>query len=87
MNTQEKRERVYQSWVVFRHLKFDVASIAFLMNSHQIPLTLVIGKHDKIITAKNMMRLIRQVPHAKLQIIDSGHNNIISKWALHKNEA
>jgi pimeloyl-ACP methyl ester carboxylesterase len=86
MNTREKRERVYHSWVVLRHLKFNIGHLASLVNSHQIPLTLVIGKYDKIITAKNMARLIRQVPHAKLQLIESGHNNIISKWTQHKNE-
>lgn len=86
MNTHEKRERVYCSWVVFRHLKFEISGIAGILNRYKIPLTLVIGRHDKIITAKNMSRLISRVPHAKLQIIDSGHNTVIPTWSRIKNE-
>lgn len=81
MNTHEKRDRVYKSWIVFRHLKFDISLLASIINSYQIPITLVIGAHDKIITANNMGGLIKRVPHANLKIIDSGHNTIISKWA------
>jgi pimeloyl-ACP methyl ester carboxylesterase len=86
MNSHEKRERVYHSWVVLRHLKFDISDIAVIVNTHKIPLILVIGKHDKIITAKNMTSLISRVPHAKLQLIESGHNTVISVWARVKNE-
>jgi pimeloyl-ACP methyl ester carboxylesterase len=87
MNSHEKRERVYHSWVVFRHLKFELSGIAKILNTHKIPMTMVIGKHDKIITAKNMTRLMSLVPHAKLQIVESGHNTVISAWAKAKNEA
>jgi pimeloyl-ACP methyl ester carboxylesterase len=81
MNTKEKRERVYYSWVVFRHFKFDMNHIARLINSNNILLTIIVGKFDKIITAKNMDRLLSLTPKATLQIIDSGHNTMITKWA------
>jgi len=78
MDTQEKRERVYYSWVVFRHLRFDMKQIAQLITDHSIRLTMVVGKHDKIITAKNMNQLLQYLPHHRLEIVDSGHQGVIA---------
>ncbi len=77
MDTQEKRERVYNSWVVFRHLKFDMKEIAALLLKHSIRLTLIVGKHDKIITTENMQRLLRHVRDYQFEILDTGHNGVI----------
>jgi pimeloyl-ACP methyl ester carboxylesterase len=87
MSSEEQRARVYNSWVVFRHLKFDLGMIANLINSHHIRLTIVVGRHDKIITARNMNRLLEKVNQPALEIIDSGHNNLISKWAAQRSNA
>jgi len=80
MNSLDKRERVYQSWVVFRHLRTDLDTIARLIKHHKIPLTLVIGKHDKIITAHNMKHLTRKIPHHAFLELDCGHNALIHRW-------
>ncbi len=77
MDTQEKRERVYYSWVVFRHLKFDMKNIASLKAKHSIRLTLIVGKHDKIITIENMKRLLQYVKDHQLIVLDTGHNGVI----------
>lgn len=77
MDTEEKRERVYYSWVVFRHLKFDMKKIAKILQKHAIRLTLIVGKHDKIITTENMQRLLRHVQDYQLKILDTGHNGVI----------
>lgn len=79
MNTKEKREQVYYSWVVFRHLKFDLAQLASLINSNNIGLTIIVGKYDKIITAKSMERLLKRVTKHKFEILETGHNGLISK--------
>jgi len=77
MDTQEKRERVYYSWVVFRHLKFDMKNIASMLEKHAIQLTLIVGKHDKIITPENMHELLRYVKNHQLIVLDTGHNGVI----------
>lgn len=79
MDSEEKRKRVYYSWVVFRHLEFDVQKIADLINKNKIVLRLFVGRHDKIITAKNMTRLTSKVPDSKLEVLEAGHNNLIAK--------
>jgi pimeloyl-ACP methyl ester carboxylesterase len=79
MDSEEKRKRVYYSWVVFRHLKFDLDNIVALINSHHIKLRLFVGRHDKIITAANMQRLISEVQGAQFEVVEAGHNNLIHK--------
>jgi pimeloyl-ACP methyl ester carboxylesterase len=79
MNTEEKRRRVYYSWVVFRHLQFDLNKIASILNDHRTPLTLIIGKYDKIITAKNMEPFVKKLHTVRFEIIDAGHNDLIAK--------
>ena len=79
MNTEEKRKRVYYSWVVFRHLKFNLDEIANTLNAHHIPLTLVIGKYDKIITSKNMEPFVKKLHTVRFEVIEAGHNDLIQK--------
>lgn len=81
MNTPEKRERVYFSWVVFRRLKVDMKTIAGLINRYSIPFTLIIGKYDKVIKGKNMNRLLRRLKSYRLEILESGHNGLIRESA------
>jgi pimeloyl-ACP methyl ester carboxylesterase len=80
MDSEEKRKRVYYSWVVFRHLSFDLDKIAGLINKNKIKLRLFVGRHDKIITAANMKRFISKVPDAEFEILDAGHNNLIRAY-------
>jgi pimeloyl-ACP methyl ester carboxylesterase len=82
MNTEEKRKRVYYSWVVFRHLTFDLISIAKLINDHSIALTVVVGKYDKVIRPENMNKLLRHIPRHRLIVLEVGHNNLISDPSL-----
>ncbi|MEQ9413382.1 MAG: alpha/beta fold hydrolase [Cyclobacteriaceae bacterium] len=79
MNTEEKRKRVYYSWVVFRQLKFDLNNIASLIISNKINLYVFVGRFDKIITAKNMALLLHRVPDHHFQILETGHNGLIEK--------
>jgi len=79
MDTEEKRRRVYYSWVYFRHLKFDLRKIADILNQNKIPLTIVVGKYDKVIQPQNMAQLVAKVRNHRFKIIEVGHNDLISK--------
>jgi pimeloyl-ACP methyl ester carboxylesterase len=82
MNTEEKRKRVYYSWVVFRHLQFDMKKIASLINRFSISLTVFTGKHDRVIRTENMRALLDHVSSARSEVIEAGHNNLINNEAL-----
>lgn len=86
MNTEVKRNRVYLSWVVFRHLHFNMNTIAQAINTNKIHLTIIAGRYDKIITAKSMFRLLHKLDNPNLVILETGHNEIVSKWLNAKNQ-
>jgi len=77
MNTLEKREQVYYTWVVFRQLRFDVKSMASLINDHCIPLTIFAGQYDKVIRPKYMNRLLKHVKEHRFEVLACGHNGVI----------
>lgn len=79
MNSEEKRSRVYYSWVVFRHLNFDLSSIAEMINERKIKLTLIVGKYDKVISLENMSSFLKKVEHPQLKILESGHTGLINQ--------
>lgn len=82
MNSEAKRRRVYYSWVVFRHLSFDLKKIARLINDNPIRLTMIVGKYDKVIRPENMHRLLRHVKDYRLEVLESGHTGLIGE-SLH----
>lgn len=77
MDTEEKRKRVYSTWIYFRHLKFDMRSIAELLIEKNIPLKIIVGRFDKVIPVRDMNILLKHVPHGQLEILETGHNQLI----------
>lgn len=77
MNSEAKRRRVYYSWVVFRHMTFDLKKIAGLINQYGIRLTMIVGEYDKVIRPENMHRLLNHIPRHRLIILASGHVGLI----------
>lgn len=79
MNTEEKRRRVYYSWVYFRHLTFNQNQLAQLLNKNKIHFCLVTGKHDKVITSQNMAGFLKKIERKIAIEINSGHNDLIDQ--------
>jgi pimeloyl-ACP methyl ester carboxylesterase len=79
MNTIEKRERVYNTWVVLRHLQFDMNHIAKLIRQNQIPVLIIAGKYDKVIPPSKMNPLVRRLNPVRFHVLDSGHMDLINQ--------
>jgi pimeloyl-ACP methyl ester carboxylesterase len=77
MGTEEKRKRVYYSWVVFRHLSFDLRKIARLINENDVDTTIIVGRFDKVIMPQNMKKFVSMVKNGKLEILECGHSGLI----------
>lgn len=77
MNTTEKRKQVYNTWVVFRELRFQMKNIAAIINQNHIRLLIVVGRYDKVIKMEDMNRLLRYVNEYEIEIIDAGHNGLL----------
>jgi pimeloyl-ACP methyl ester carboxylesterase len=81
MNTEEKRKRVYFTWVYFRHLKFNLTHIQNLVNTRPTPVLMITGRYDKIITTRNMQQFVGRLTHAQFVELEAGHNDLIEKAA------
>lgn len=83
MDTREKREKVYSSWVVFRGFKFDNSKIASLINDHEIAVEVFLGRYDKMIKRKHVNLLLKKLNDYKLEVLETGHNKLIAEVAEH----
>ncbi|MCU0421048.1 MAG: alpha/beta hydrolase [Cyclobacteriaceae bacterium] len=83
MNTEEKRRQVYYSWVYFRHLRMGRSRLIALIQHHQTPVTMLVGRFDKIIRPRHMKKFCDQLPKASFIEVESGHPELIEKALPH----
>lgn len=84
MDTPEKRKRVYNSWIVFRHLTFRMDAFGELLDNHHIPTLIITGKFDHVIVSKSMQHLKRYSKMVQLQELTSGHSQLLNHRDLAK---
>ncbi|HEX6224358.1 MAG TPA: alpha/beta hydrolase [Chryseolinea sp.] len=83
MNTEEKRARVYFSWVVFRRLHTDLSKVASLINKYRIPLTVIVGQYDKVIQPNDMQPLLKKVDNYVFETPEVGHTGLIAESGVY----
>lgn len=81
MDSQQKRNQVYQSWVNFRHLKSNSRGLIRLAN-HNIVVTLIAGTRDKIVPASLVQKLQRK-PQLHYHSLNANHNELIGMSSKH----
>ncbi len=79
MNTEEKRKRVYNSWVNFRHLQFNLNQLAALINQSNVKFYLITGKYDKVVATQNMASFLKKIKIVQAIEINCGHQDLISR--------
>jgi pimeloyl-ACP methyl ester carboxylesterase len=79
VNTPEKQEQLYQSWVGFRTLRFDIEKLAQLINHQKINVKLFMGKYDKLLPAYNVYPLTKHLKNVELIMLDSTHGRLVEK--------
>ena len=77
MDTLERRELVYYSWVVFRHFAPDLKKLSSIVNDSPVRLTFYIGKYDKVINEKAIEPLFKSLNQPHLRMMESGHSKLI----------
>ena len=82
MNTIEKREKVYFTWMFFRKLHLRKEQIIDILIRHQIPVRVFLGKEDKIILEKHF-RFIKDNKRidSNITVLEAGHNDLIKETA------
>lgn len=77
MNSTQKRLRVYKSWVGYRALTFDIRKIVRILNSRQVPLTLILGEYDQVISGKRLQVFARNVNNCQVVVLKTGHTFLL----------
>jgi hypothetical protein len=79
VDTPEKQEQLYQSWVGFRTLNFDLKQLAQFLNNQDIKVKIFMGKHDKLLPIPNIYPLTKYLKNVELIILESTHGRLVDK--------
>ena len=79
LSTEEKRQRVYNSWIYFRHLNFNLNDLTLLLNSRNILVVFILGKLDKVIPSERIENFAKSLMNYRFHLPDVGHHDLISK--------
>jgi pimeloyl-ACP methyl ester carboxylesterase len=79
LSTEEKRKRVYNSWIYFRLLNFNLSDLALVLNSRNIPVVFILGKSDKVIPAGRVKSFAKTLTNKQFHWLDAGHHDLISR--------
>ena len=81
LNTPEKRNTIFNSWLAFRPLRFDIPKLYAKLLADQVDLFLFIGNYDKLLPPSAVKELADFLPEQHYQILQSGHGTLVEKVA------
>ncbi len=74
MGTKPKREKVFDTWQMFKQTRPDLKDVRSKIHRHHIRPTLIFGKHDRVIHPKLATRLSgNNCTTAQVIMLDTGH--------------
>jgi len=79
LNTEEKRLRIYSSWIYFRHFHFKQRDLSVLLNERNIPLIFILGSMDNVIPAEKIKGFAKTLKNHQFKLMDSGHHHLIGQ--------
>ena len=86
MNTSEKQQQIYRTWVGFRVLRFSPKKLAQLVEIQQLKMWIFMGKYDKIMPVKKAYFLTNYLKYKALVVLDSGHGRLVENTAMYLRE-
>lgn len=79
VDSTEKQQQLYKSWVGFRYLKFDIKKLSEQINIQEIKVTVFMGKYDKLLTNYHVFPLIKRLKNVELITIEATHGRLVEK--------
>jgi len=79
LDTNEKREMVYKTWVCLKDLDPDIKTIQSIINRKNLRIHLFFGKQDKLIPVSIGKKFQSRLKSKNLHVVDSGHQLITEK--------
>jgi len=81
LSTVAKRELVLNVWLRFRNIWPTETIWRQIIAERKIPLGIVMGKHDSIITMRKLEKKRRTIPEVQWVELTAGHSNLIERFA------
>lgn len=81
LNTPEKRQTIYRSWVAFRDLRFDIPALVKTANANQVTIYLFAGVYDSLLKPKAVRKLAELLPEKQYIELKSGHTRLVEHAA------
>lgn len=79
LNSEEKRKRVYNSWIYFRHFDFNLKNLSVLLNSKNIPVIFILGKSDKVVSTGKVEGFAKTLKNYQFHLLDAKHHELIER--------
>jgi pimeloyl-ACP methyl ester carboxylesterase len=77
LETRSKRAQAYLVWKVLGGINLQLGAIIRQLRQHPIPVTVVLGKYDRMVSPKNLKRFTTKVPQLQLILLPVGHGQLI----------
>ena len=81
LNTPEKRQTIYRSWVAFRDLRFDIPALVKTANASRVKIYLFAGVYDSLLKPKAVHKLAELLPENQYIELKSGHTRLVEHAA------
>lgn len=83
----EVRKQLYERWTGMRHCSPSMKKLRQIIQQHNIPVRLLYGKYDRIISHSRGSRLFGNVTNCTIHVLDCGHQVLHQKNAAAIGEA
>ena len=87
LETRSKRAQAYLVWKVLGGLHLPLGTIIRQLRQHPIPVTLVLGEFDRMVSPKNLERFTAKVPQLRLLQLPVGHGQLIEATVSYLHQA
>lgn len=87
LETRSKRAQAYLVWKVLGGLHLQPGTIIRQLRQRPIPVTVVLGEFDRMVSPKNLERFTAKVPQLKLLQLPVGHGQLIEATVSYLHQA
>ena len=87
LETRSKRAQAYLVWKVLGGLHLQLGTVIRQLRQRPIPVTLVLGEFDRMVSPKNLERFTAKVPQLRLLQLPVGHGQLIEATVSYLHQA
>lgn len=79
VDTPQKQVQLYQAWIGFHQLSFNIKKIAELINNQEINVKIFMGKYDKLLPFHRILPLSKKLKNVEIIELEATHGRLIEK--------